>query len=118
MNSMNTKKSINSRRGSSGSTDSLTWWKFLFLGSLILLVCFLIRLNFQLVKEISRPATTGGAAPGAESAAADSPGMDPEAEERLKSLRSQVSSMKEKLGEMKSVANELQRSQKSGATPE
>ena len=94
---MKMKKSINSRRGGGGNTDasSLAWWKVLFLVSLILLVSFLAHLNYQLVKEIGKPSNGNGDLPeeGGRSSRKD--------EKRLKSLRQQVSTMKEKVGGIK-----------------
>jgi len=109
------KTSINSRRGGTANTNTdmtaLTWWKFLFLASLILLVSFLIRLNYQLVQEISRP---DDAALIADNTKSDAPDVDSEAEQRLKSLRSQVSGMKEKLGTIKGLVDDIQQQQQDG----
>ena len=49
------KSSINSRRGGGSTADtnnSMTYWKYLFIISLVLLVSFLVHLNYQLVKTI------------------------------------------------------------------
>ena len=95
---MKMKKSINSRRGGGGNTDtsSLAWWKVLFLVSLILLVSFLAHLNYQLVKELGKP--SNGDLPEEGGRSSSSSRKD---EKRLKSLRQQVSTMKEKVGGMK-----------------
>ena len=96
---MKMKKSINSRRGGGGNPDasSLAWWKVLFLISLILLVSFLAHLNYQLVKELGQPSNGNGDLP-EEGGRSSSSRKD---EKRLKSLRQQVSTMKEKVGGMK-----------------
>jgi len=110
-------KSINSRRGGGSTDTTMTWWKFLFLASLTLLVSFLVRLNYQLVKELGRPgeaatATAMGTAVGAGSAVSNedvgiSPMEDAAAQKRLRSLESEVSTMKEKLGSMKHMVKEI-----------
>lgn len=105
---MKTKQAINSRRGGGGTDTSMTWWKYLIISSLILLVSFLVRLNYQLVKELGQPTRSG--APGAETTSTE----DPAAQKRLASLRRQVSTMKKKVGTMKGVVEDIKR-QKVGA---
>ncbi|KAL7530160.1 hypothetical protein ACHAXR_003340 [Thalassiosira sp. AJA248-18] len=107
------KKSINSRRGGGSTDTSIAWWKILFLVSLILLVSFLVHLNYQLVTELGRPASGKDAKP-ADDAMSSIPienrhgqragGVD---EDRLKDLRRQVSTMKEKVGNMRGMVEEI-----------
>lgn len=99
-------RSINSRRGGGGSTADVASWKYVFLASLFLLVCFLARLNFQLVKQLGHgvskvePASTGGLS---SSVAED--------ERRVSQLRKNVSEMKDSLNGMKGVLGEIERKQ-------
>mmetsp|Transcript_41088 Transcript_41088/g.86315 ORF Transcript_41088/g.86315 Transcript_41088/m.86315 type:complete len:477 (+) Transcript_41088:40-1470(+) len=105
-------KSINSRRGGGGAgpDTSMTWWKYIFLASLILLISFLVRLNYQLVKEIGRPtsaaSTSGGGSEGDHGDAA--------AEERLNNLRREVKSFTANLGTMKDTVKVLEQQQQGG----
>ena len=127
---MKTKKSINSRRGGGSPDSTMTWWKYLFLASLILMVSFLVRLNYQLVKKIGPPAsgdavTVAGVERGGNDAAASASinlggvgnalDEDSDAQKRLTSLRNQVSSMKEKVGTMKGMVKEI-KGQDAGAS--
>lgn len=99
-------RSINSRRGGGGSTADVASWKYVFLVSLFLLVCFLARLNFQLVKQLGHgvskvePASAGGLS---SSVAED--------ERRVSQLRKNVSEMKDSLNGMKGVLGEIERKQ-------
>ena len=97
---MKAKKSINSRRGGGSSDTGITWWKCLILSSLFLLVSFLVRLNYQLMKEL-------GGGPTPTSAETPTATDDSAAEEKLQSLRRQVSTMKEKVGTMKGEVEKM-----------
>jgi len=124
---MKTKKSINSRRGGGSPDATMTWWKYLFLASLILMVSFLVRL-----KKIGPPAsgdavTAAGAERGGNDYVAASidgnvGGVgnareeESDAQKRLTSLRKQVSSMKEKVGTMKGMVKEIQGQDNSGVS--
>ena len=99
-------KKISNRRGGGGTDSTMTWWKILFLASLALLVSFLVRLNYQLAKELSGPTIMSdnnivGSSnqPLLEDSAAQ--------KERLISLRKEVSSMKNKVGELKGMVAQL-----------
>ncbi|KAL9181980.1 hypothetical protein ACHAXT_012323 [Thalassiosira profunda] len=94
-------KSISHRRGGGGGSDPafMTGFKVAFLASLLLLVSFLIRLNFQLVKQLSDDPHEGGAMGGEASG------------ERLASLRGEVSAMKEKVATMKGAVEDIKRGQ-------
>lgn len=98
-------KSINSRRGGGGpSPGDVASWKYAFLASLFLLVCFLARLNFQLVKRLGH---ADGGVPGAEPASAAAGSADDE--RRVSRLRRDVSEMKENLAGMRGALGEIER---------
>lgn len=103
---MNMAKSITSRRGGSvGDTNnSMTYWKYLFIISLVLLVSFLVHLNYQLVK------TIGGEPTIINDSLIDQPEDGAAQKQRLISLRKQVSTMKNKVGDLKNMVADIKKS--------
>lgn len=114
--------SINSRRSGDSNDVAMTWWKYLLLASLLLLVGFLIRLNLQLVNQIGH-SSNGHAATSAAAAAmlqeGGRRGRDGASagQLRLKSLRKQVSSLKEKVVSMRNMMKDIQEQNEEGAAP-
>ncbi|KAL7533367.1 hypothetical protein ACHAWF_004468 [Thalassiosira exigua] len=99
---------LSSRRGSSTDT-TLTCWKALFLSSLLLLVGFLVRLNYQLAQELSMDQGTAAAVAVSGVAPSANDIEDEGAQKRLASLRKKVSTMKEKVGVMKGMVEDIKR---------
>ena len=100
-------KSINSRRGGGASSSGdVASWKYVFLASLFLLVCFLARLNFQLVKQLGHGVSQAEPAPagGLSSSVAED-------ERRVSQLRKNVSEMRQNLNGMKAILFEIEKKQ-------
>ncbi|KAL7461827.1 hypothetical protein ACHAXS_002233 [Conticribra weissflogii] len=116
-----TSTAIYRRKGSdaTASSSTMTWWKWLFLFALVSLVLLLVRLNYQLMRELGRyHDDTLGVQPAAEitrkgrggktkmTVRASMEGAAKDAQ-KLKSLREQVSDMKTKLNEMNKLVEEM-----------
>jgi FkbM family methyltransferase len=92
-------RNIRARRGtSSDATSKIGLLKCIFISSLVLIIGFLIRLNYQLMSRLHEPDAAVVVSPGVSSA---------ETQQKLNSLRNEVNAAKQKVDSMKSVVNEL-----------
>ena len=105
-----TMRRLNQRRGQQGGNyESMGWWKCLIVGILITLIGMLIRLNYQLAQALRRDdvsAADDGAALGG---GAEASGNKSDEQERLSSLRREVSTIKKKMDSMKDMVNQLKK---------
>ena len=102
---------INSRRGGGSPDATLPLWKYLILASLLLLVTFLMRLNYQLVREISRSGS-GDAVTNVAASEGVRTMLDEDSE-----AQNEISSLKEDVVIMKGIVKEIQGQQDAGALP-
>eukprot|EP00569_Conticribra_weissflogii_P005128 CAMPEP_0171344522 /NCGR_PEP_ID=MMETSP0878-20121228/19558_1 /TAXON_ID=67004 /ORGANISM="Thalassiosira weissflogii, Strain CCMP1336" /LENGTH=504 /DNA_ID=CAMNT_0011847727 /DNA_START=168 /DNA_END=1682 /DNA_ORIENTATION=+ len=98
----------------------MTWWKYLFLSALASLVLLLVRLNYQLMKELGRdgndalgvqPSVAGKGRDGDTKMTTVRASMEAAAKDaqNLKYLREQVSEMKTKLKDMNTLVEEMKK---------